>query len=321
MSQQFRPSQDSRLNALVEDCLGSLRELWRSQGDNRIARARAEAAIRRMRSVAVSEQVDEQLASMSARLDSIRTMARETRQPAIQELAEALRRLHPLLSGEPATPIGFPPNAAAPGNAPSPPAPRSRPNSQPAIRSLEITSPLTDLPKVGPAVAKKLENLRLRTVEDLLKLSPRRHIDYSRTERIGAVLGLGSGEVTVKGTIIDLQVVRGAGAPRVVIRLADETGWVRVTWFNVFLAKQIAVGDQIAISGVLDVGYGAPSFTSPEWERVGSEGLSTGRLIPVYPLTQGLAQKTLRGLTRNTLDATRGRIPDEVAAAATFFSS
>jgi ATP-dependent DNA helicase RecG len=64
------------------------------------------------------------------------------------------------------------------------------------------------------------------------------------------------------------------------------------------------------VSGKLDAGYGALSFTNPEWERMGGPSLSTGRLTPVYPLTQGLAQKTMRGLTRAALDATNTTIDD-----------
>ena len=37
---------------------------------------------------------------------------------------------------------------------------------------------------------------------------------------------------------------------------------------------------------------------------------ASGRLIPVYPLTKDVGQKTLRRLTRAALDASRGRIPD-----------
>jgi ATP-dependent DNA helicase RecG len=152
------------------------------------------------------------------------------------------------------------------------------------------------------------------SVADLLRLNPRRHIDYSRTIKIGAALAAGPGaEVTIRGEVIDLKEHRGPGAGRVVAKIADESGWVRVTWFNQYVARQLAVGDEIAVSGKLEAGYGSLSFTSPEWEKFTGDGarpLSTGRLTPVYPLTQGLAQKTIRGLTRAALDATVAGVPD-----------
>jgi ATP-dependent DNA helicase RecG len=148
----------------------------------------------------------------------------------------------------------------------------------------------------------------VRQVGDILKLSPRRHIDYSRTVAIGSILGFGRGdEVTLAGEIVELNEVR-AGKPRVTAKLADGTGWVRITWFNTWVAKQIALGDRIAISGKPDEGFSTLSFTNPEWERSGGAALSTGRLVPVYPLTKGLAQKSVRGITRAALDATRSTI-------------
>jgi ATP-dependent DNA helicase RecG len=92
----------------------------------------------------------------------------------------------------------------------------------------------------------------------------------------------------------------------VTIKLADVSGWVRVTWFNQYLANVLHVGDEIAVSGALESSYGPLSFTGPEWERVSpgpSDSVSTGRIVPVYPLTAGLAQKSMRGFTRQALDA------------------
>jgi len=64
------------------------------------------------------------------------------------------------------------------------------------------------------------------------------------------------------------------------------------------------------ISGTIEAGYGRPSITNPEWEYANRAGLSTGGMIPVYPLTQGLTQKAMRGYTRMALDATRTTFPD-----------
>jgi ATP-dependent DNA helicase RecG len=107
----------------------------------------------------------------------------------------------------------------------------------------------------------------------------------------------------------------GPGTPRVVAKIADGTGWVRATWFNRYLVNQIALGDEIAVSGEVETGYGPLGFTSPEWEHVSGPkavNLSTGRLTPVYPLTEGVHQKTLRPLTRAALDATKGTLEEHL---------
>jgi ATP-dependent DNA helicase RecG len=273
-----------------------------------------DAYVKRLRDRAESQQAATAVASIERQLAAYRSLPHDQRKEELTRLAAALNALRPHLreAGAPAAPFGKLPGAIAPIRGGPKPAVRQE-RTPPDVRPLPLTAPVTDLPRVGPAVAKKLANLAVGTVEDVLTLAPRRHIDYSRTEPIGTALGFAGGDVTVRGEVIDLREVRGPGPPRVVAQIADATGRVRVTWFNQYVARQVAIGDEIAVSGTLDPGYGTPSFTSPEWEKIAGNGtptLSTGRLTPVYPLTQGLAQKTLRGLTRAALDATRDRVTD-----------
>ena len=177
---------------------------------------------------------------------------------------------------------------------------------------------LSDMPGFGPKKIKPYEeNLNLHTLEDVLRMVPRRHIDYSHTVRLDDPLGL-RGEVTVRGKLVEMREIR-VGTPRVQARLFDGTGSLRVTWFSTYITKQLAEGDEIVVSGAVMPGYGGLQITNPEWERVGSEGLSTGGLIPVYSLTKGVTQKTLRKLTRNVLDATRKQLVDWMADAREFF--
>lgn len=199
--------------------------------------------------------------------------------------------------------------------APSSPGPassaRTRKPSRPAqARQVAIKSPITVLPGVGDKVAKKLQKLDLETVEDVLRFLPRRHIDYSKTMSIRDAVGFdSSGEVTVKGIVKDESVFDGPPA-RYTIRLADSTGSIKVTWFNKYLAHQIRAGDEITISGKLEHGYGMPTATNPEWEKTGAPNLSTGRLTPVYNLTQGVSQKQVRVLTKAALDMTESTVVD-----------
>lgn len=191
-----------------------------------------------------------------------------------------------------------------------PPTPRTT-----TIRRLPPDAAITELPKIGPKVAEKLDKLGIATIDDALHFQPRRHIDYSRTQEIGAPQLL-QGDVTVRGEIVEMRVHRGPnGRDRVTARISDGTGTLRITWFNSFISKQLVEGDEIYVSGQIEGGYGGLGMTSPEWEMVGSEGLSTKGMIPVYPATQGLAQKTLRSMTRNALDATRTQLTDWLAEA------
>ncbi|MGI8642823.1 MAG: ATP-dependent DNA helicase RecG [Thermomicrobiales bacterium] len=236
-------------------------------------------------------------------------MADEARPQALKDIAAGFEALRPYLGTAVAPvipkgtlpPVMRPAPAAAPAKRPSP------------VTPLKPSDPVTKLPKVGPAVAKKLAAHRagISTIGHLLELAPSRHIDYSRTEPIGAALRSRPGsEVTVKGRLAEVREVKASGPPRVVARLDDGTGWMRITWFNSFIAKQLRGGDEIVVSGKIEADFGPLSFTNPEWELATGGGLSTGRLTPVYPLTKGLHQKSLRNLTRAALDATLQSISD-----------
>ncbi|HKG27087.1 MAG TPA: DEAD/DEAH box helicase, partial [Thermomicrobiales bacterium] len=299
---------------LVDSAIEALRREWRTGCAGTMARL-ATAYVRRLNALAISHEAGIRLARVETQLQDYQRLPAERRREALPPLAEELKAIKPLLSAaeEPIVPTGKLNSAVAPGRQPRPAAAAERP-PQPTVKPLPPEAPVTSLPRVGDAVAKKLANLGVKTIGDLLRLGPRRHIDYSRSVKIGAALGFGPrDEVTVRGEIVELKSIPGPPA-RVIVRLADETGSLKITWFNSFIAKQVQVGDEIAVSGKLDAGYGALSFTNPEWERMGGPALSTGRLTPVYPLTQGLAQKTMRGLTRAALDATRNTIEDFLPA-------
>ena len=300
----------SRLEMAVE----LLRREWRDGCLAGMAYQTALGSVRRLRPVAASEQIADDLSRVIDGLEAYNTFPLERRPAALTEIATTIKRLIPEVARleAPARPMNVLDTARRPSRKTSgqPRAESSRDASRPsAVASkprLTLDDPVTALKGAGGATSKKLARLGVQTIGDLLHLAPRRHIDYSRTIRIGEALNLRPGsDVTVRGRVTDVQLHRGPGAPRVTIKLADVSGWVRVTWFNQYLANVLHVGDEIAVSGALESGYGPLSFTGPEWERVSpgpGGGVSTGRIVPVYPLTAGLAQKSMRGLSRQALD-------------------
>ncbi|MGH2561794.1 MAG: ATP-dependent DNA helicase RecG [Thermomicrobiales bacterium] len=298
---------------MLEMAIESLRREWRAGCTGQMAWTMAAAKVKRLRELAVSQQAGDMIDEVDRRLTRYRALPVPERKQELTELAAALNALRPHLrpAQSAGPPVGKLQSAIAPGRRRERSLSVDEQDKPPTVKPLSPTAPITDLPRVGYSLAEKLSNLHLRTVEDVLRFTPRRHIDYSRTVKIGSVLAFGpQDEVTIRGEITDLQEIRGAGRPRVQLRLADETGWMRITFFNTYISKQIRVGDEIAVSGPIDVGYGAPSLTEPEWERLGGPALSTGRLTPVYSLTKGVHQKTLRNLTRAALDATKGTVEE-----------
>jgi ATP-dependent DNA helicase RecG len=179
---------------------------------------------------------------------------------------------------------------------------KPRPKKQPEPRpTLTPDTPVGKLPSVGPGRVRQLEQLGVRTVQDLLFLFPRHHVDYGRRDRIVELrFGMLS---TIRGVVASVTLIpTRTGKQMVDVVVQDETGSVHAVWFNPWIERQLNEGMEISLSGRVDQLRGTLCFKSPEWEPAESDPLHTGGLVPVYPLTKGLYQKTMRSVVRSALD-------------------
>ncbi len=168
---------------------------------------------------------------------------------------------------------------------------------------LNFQAPVTTLKGVGPKRSSALERLGVRTILDLLYLIPRRHDDYSELKPIDS-LWFGE-EVTIIGTVKDVntRTVRSGKMKIVEAVISDKSGSLRVTWFNQpWIAQQLRKAKQVVISGEIDQYLGRLTMNNPDWEPLSEEQLHTNRIVPVYPLTQDLTQKWLRGLVHQVVE-------------------
>src|SRR6266705_6065110 len=176
-----------------------------------------------------------------------------------------------------------------------------------------LSAEITAVPGVGPSVAAKLRSLGLRTIRDLLFYFPRQHRDYSKLEKIA---NIPFGEVTTTlGLIWEVETIRTSkGLARTIATISDETGKLRVTWFNQpYLQKQLhaAKGSYLVVTGVKQrfgnkIDFTVKSHELPEQGDL----LNTGRLVPTYALTEGLNAKSLRRFTKWVVDRYSAMIPE-----------
>ena len=303
---------ERRFNTMLE----ALRHAWRGGPESGSDVALAVRMLRELQAhVATTHHV---AGTITACIDELDRLPADlsARRAAIEGIATRMKAIQPHFGApDEEAQVGKLNSALGERRAGRPAPPKPSASTPPTVRRLPPDAAITELPKIGPKVAEKLDKLGIATIEDALHFQPRRHIDYSRTQEIGAPQLL-QGDVTLRGEIVEMRVQHSPnGRGRVTARISDGTGTLRITWFNSFISKQLVEGDEIYVSGQIEGGYGGLQMTSPEWELVGSAGTSTGRLIPVYPSTQGLAQKTLRTMTRNALDATRTQLTDWLAEA------
>jgi ATP-dependent DNA helicase RecG len=178
-----------------------------------------------------------------------------------------------------------------------------------------LAQPTTRISGVGEATAEKLQTLGATSIGDLLYIFPRRYDDYSLLKPINR-LQYGE-QVTVIGTIWETRLRRTRNNQSYVqCIIGDGTAKIQATWFNQpWLVDQLEAGTQIVVSGTVDQYLGRPVFTSPEWERLSEDLLRTGRIVPVYPLTQGLGSNKMRQIMKRVVDEWAARVPDPLPAA------
>ncbi len=189
-----------------------------------------------------------------------------------------------------------------------PPEPKKSSPAPPAGRGEAmpvLQRPVTSLRGVGAERAKQLARLDIHTVEDLLLHRPRR---YEDRRHFRAIAELTRDEAaTARGTIVAQGLKRFRGGAKSVFEfvLDDGTARLHCRWWNLpFMEKYFAVGDEVFVFGKL-VETKPRTMDHPETEVIetGEESfIHINRLAPVYPLTEGLPQRWLRGLIWRTLE-------------------
>lgn len=159
----------------------------------------------------------------------------------------------------------------------------------------------TILQGVGDATAEQLARLGINQVVDLLWHLPVRHEDYSALRTIDQ---LEPGEqVTIIANIWDVR-NRKVGIKREMVQaiLGDGTGTLHATWWNKYIAKQLKPNSTMRFSGKVGLYMGQKTLDNPVFEDADAEMIATGRLAPIYRLTEGLSHKRIRELIRQVLD-------------------
>jgi len=210
--------------------------------------------------------------------------------------------------------------AAPAKTAPAKAAPAKKPPPKPTPAEITVDAPVDRLKGVDTKLTARLKRLEVETIRDLLYLFPRRHEDYSSAKKISELTP--GEECTVVATVWEAREV--AKGPRGGRRdteavLSDDSGNMRAIWFGQkYLARTLKPGSQIAISGKPSIFRGQLVFENPEHEMLDATGtgVHTGRLVPIYPLTEGLTRRNMRRLTwqavQNWLGGLEDALPEDI---------
>ena len=146
------------------------------------------------------------------------------------------------------------------------------------------------------------ERLGFSGPEELAGYLPRRHED--RRKGWHPAEGLPEGPVNFQGTVTRSKLNRWRGRRCMVeVDLQVEGGmgeWVRLVFYNLpFMARAFPEGKRVAVFGRVEEKKGVFVVTHPETETVEEgkeEGIHLDRVVPIYPLSEGLSQRRVRAV-------------------------
>lgn len=167
----------------------------------------------------------------------------------------------------------------------------------------EISS-LRYLKGIGPKRAEALANLGIHTLRDLFYLFPRRYEDRTA---LTSIANLVPGQTTsIQGEILSVKLRPIRHMPILEVLVGDDSDTVTAVWFNQpYLKNQFVQGSRVVLYGKIELFKNRLQITSPEYEVLEEDETTTihsGRITPVYPLTEGLYTRTLRTLLKHLVD-------------------
>jgi ATP-dependent DNA helicase RecG len=141
--------------------------------------------------------------------------------------------------------------------------------------------PLSDLHCVDDKKQERFSDFGIRSIFDLLLLTPRRYLDRANLTPIRSLVA--GEEVGVLAVVANISTDPKRRLVRITV--TDHSGKINVTYFNaIWQAKRFRIGDEVAIWGKVDAwqGSGRPvlAFTNPIMDPVGDDTLA---VIPIYP--------------------------------------
>jgi len=204
---------------------------------------------------------------------------------------------------------------------------------------MNLSTPIEEIPRVGPQYQKRLKKLGIKTVRDLLFHFPHRYEDFSDIIPISQAT---PGKIIcIQGEITEIKNFRTFRRRMYITeaKVSDESGGIRVTWFNQpYLINTLKKGDFVFLAGKMVSKDGKKYLSSPAYEKIpafalrslGEGGLRLattgkpaqnfedlnfdpthiGRIIPVYPETEGMSSRWLRFIIKPLLIKIKDGIPE-----------
>jgi len=187
---------------------------------------------------------------------------------------------------------------------------------------MNLSTPIEQIPRIGPQYQKRLKRMGIKTVRDLLFHFPHRYEDFSNI--IPTSQAEAGGPFCFQGKILEIRNLRTFRKKMIITQatLADNSGKIKVIWFNQpYLINTLKKDEFVCLAGKVTKKNSSKYLSNPAYEKIYPKSniqypisnlTHTGRLIPVYPETEGVSSKWLRFIIKPLLTKFGDKIPDSL---------
>jgi ATP-dependent DNA helicase RecG len=165
-----------------------------------------------------------------------------------------------------------------------------------------LFAPTTSLPGVGPKSAVLFNKLAGEHVRDLLFHLPSGVVDRSRRPGVATAL---DGEVATFDVVVEKHMPSRDPRRPYRVRAREKTGYLTLAWFHArpeYIKRLLPEGARRIVSGKVQRFGSEIQMLHPDHVVTPDDADDIPDYEPVYPLTQGLAPKTLRKVIRAALE-------------------
>ena len=175
----------------------------------------------------------------------------------------------------------------------------------------ELRQPVSTLRGAGPSIVSRLGRLGITTIADLLTHYPR---DYEDRSSFRSFSHFADGGSVHTAAIVTAHEWFGFGRMKTLkILVSDESSEAALICFNrPFLEKTLPVGAKVVVHGKFQFRYGEIQSSAFDVERLEEGANPITGLVPVYPLTEGLAQGVMRKLIHAAIEMYGCRVENEI---------
>ena len=175
---------------------------------------------------------------------------------------------------------------------------------------MSLSLPLAEIKWIQKRYLKRLKKLGIETVRDLLFHFPHRYEDFSQISQISQIKI--NQRFCIKGRITKIENIRTHKKGLILTQaiISDKSGSVKAIWFNQPFLKNVLKKDTyLLLAGKLTIGKNESYLQNPIYEKIKDPDIQpfdpslthTGRIIPIYPETEGLTSRWFRFAIKRVL--------------------